>query len=90
MILCGIGVALVSASVWLFMQYGRLASAQSVSLREIPLTWLFMPEIDIETGEWKSPHDGRADNLANRVLLRIAGVGKLGVVLIVGGPLPCM
>lgn len=84
-LLFGIGIGLGAASIWVYFRYASLATAENIDLSELPLPSLFMPEIDPQTGNYKTPIDEPPDALATRVIWRTSRIGGIGLILIVGG-----
>ena len=81
----GIGIGLGAASIWVYFRYASLATTENVDLSELPFPSLFMPEIDPQTGNYKTPIDEPPDALATRMEWRTSRIGGIGLILIVGG-----
>ena len=56
-LLFGICIGLGAASFWVSFRYGALATGDNLDLAELPLPSLFLPEIDLQTGDYKTQID---------------------------------
>ncbi|MCA9176194.1 MAG: hypothetical protein KDB14_17025 [Planctomycetales bacterium] len=82
-LLFGIGIGFGVPSIWVYEQYKSLFSGENISLSELPLPSLFIPEFDPQTGDYKTKEPNY--NVADRVLWRLLQARGFGLILLVGG-----